>query len=920
MGSKDIQPAAAEHEEQPEQPSSGGVSHRELIAEAKTVISSGRGAAQVPSHPTGNGTPAEVAGVLLGHQLDHFELQTLIGGGGMGAVFRARDTRLDRTVAIKVIPRVGEDPELQRRFRNEAQSAARLDHPNIARVYDVGQHGGWHYIVFECIEGTNLRDLVEQEGLLSVDDAVYYTRQVAEALEHAHRRGVTHRDIKPSNVLITPDGQVKLVDMGLARAQQLEVTDDMTASGVTLGTFDYISPEQARDPRDADVRSDIYSLGCTLYFALTGRPPYGGGTVLQKLLSHGSSPPPDPRTWRSDLSDSLVAVLHKMLAKLPHERYRRPVDLIADLYQLAERENLPRSLAAGSIAVIPESRFAQLLEHHLPWMFAASLLVLSTAWLHLLSSAQGDLSLSEPVPAQSVSNRNRSANPATDSGLGSDGFGANGENAPSRDRGGASGENRAENRAENRTDTNADNDSPDSVNDASGSERNVLDAGKPPKYFELANPQAGASPPLSTTEPDDRQPAADSPTPSVIRVLADATGVAGTIDEENRLLVSSLEAALAVARNDAAIETIELGPGRLKSGPVRWPRRELTIRGVDQLSILEFVSPAANGSATNGSTLAVSEIGNQRPAMIQLGAASVDFQNIHLVWNFPLAAEQGGALFRLDGGNTVKFSDASITIANSTNVPAVRVFERQSNLVPSPLAAIAPRNTPPLVAIKLKNTVIRGGMSMLALEQATLFELLWDNGLLAISGNMIESGGAAQSPINGPFQMRLSLNDVTVAPGGSLVAVQLRPGADRPIIVDREANRCVFTLDSQVPLIDLNGFPAAEIDRYLILRGRDNYYDSTAGRTQIVADTAADDQIAAPIAITRLLSSDRPPWIQEVSPQGIVVWREPLPQRRPIHTWTPQDFRQEGVLLPGFRLESLPPLPPSDTTPSGDGI
>ena len=256
----------------------GSLDPATLIEEAKTVITSSN-PASVPSQPTSGGSPAEIARVLLGHHLDHFSLETLIGGGGMGAVFRARDTRLDRTVAIKVIPRVGEDPELQRRFRNEAQSAARLDHPNIARVYDVGQHGGWHYIVFEYIDGINLRDLVHREGILSVDDAIFYTRQVAEAIEHAHRRGVVHRDIKPSNVLITTTGQAKLVDMGLARAQQLDMSEDMTASGVTLGTFDYISPEQARDPRDADVRSDIYSLGCTLYFLLTGQAPYPSGTV-----------------------------------------------------------------------------------------------------------------------------------------------------------------------------------------------------------------------------------------------------------------------------------------------------------------------------------------------------------------------------------------------------------------------------------------------------------------------------------------------------------------------------------------------------------------------------------------------------------------------------------------------------------------
>jgi serine/threonine-protein kinase len=233
----------------------------------------------------------------------------MIGGGGMGAVFRGLDQRLNREVAIKVMPGARRDPEALRRFRLEAQAAARLDHPNIARVFYVGESEQWNYIVFEFIDGVNIRDLVEMQGPLSVDDAVFFTRQVAEALQHATERGVVHRDIKPSNILVTASGKAKLVDMGLARDTSTEKsTGDQTASGITLGTFDYISPEQARNPRDADVRSDLYSLGCSLFFMLTGNPPFPDGTALQKLLNHGSVPPPDPRGWRDDLSDQLYEI------------------------------------------------------------------------------------------------------------------------------------------------------------------------------------------------------------------------------------------------------------------------------------------------------------------------------------------------------------------------------------------------------------------------------------------------------------------------------------------------------------------------------------------------------------------------------------------------------------------------------------
>ena len=240
----------------------------------------------------------ETGSLLEGERLGQFQLQKFIGGGGMGVVFRALDTTLNREVAVKVLSRdQASDEEALRRFRNEAQSAARLNHDNIARVYYVGEDRGVHYIVFEFIEGVNIRDLVEQAGPLPLAEALSYTYQIAEALDHASQRDVIHRDIKPSNVLITPDGRAKLVDMGLARLEQVAQADnDLTASGVTLGTFDYISPEQARDPRSADVRSDLYSLGCSFFYMLTGRPPFPDGTVLQKLLQHQGDDPPDPRS------------------------------------------------------------------------------------------------------------------------------------------------------------------------------------------------------------------------------------------------------------------------------------------------------------------------------------------------------------------------------------------------------------------------------------------------------------------------------------------------------------------------------------------------------------------------------------------------------------------------------------------------
>ena len=185
-------------------------------------------------------------------------------------------------------------------------------------------------------------------------EAISYTLQIAEALAHADARSVVHRDIKPSNVLITPEGRVKLIDMGLARLRQADpAVADLTASGVTLGTFDYISPEQARDPRNADIRSDIYSLGCTFFFMLAGQPPFPEGTVLQKLLQHQGDEPPDILQFRPELPEESSRVLRKMMAKDPARRYASPADLVADLLELAEEIGLRPMSPTSRIWLVP---------------------------------------------------------------------------------------------------------------------------------------------------------------------------------------------------------------------------------------------------------------------------------------------------------------------------------------------------------------------------------------------------------------------------------------------------------------------------------------------------------------------------------------------------------------------------------------
>jgi serine/threonine-protein kinase len=264
--------------------------------------------------------------------LGKYELQRRIGSGGMGSVFLAFDRELKRTVALKVLPKEkAQNAVLVKRFKAEAQAAAHLRHENIVAVYDAGEADGYLYIALEYVDGTDLQNLVNKRGPLPVKRSIEIVKQVARALQHAHERNIVHRDIKPSNMLIASDGRMKLTDMGLARSVDETTETDITRAGTTVGTVDYMSPEQARNSRAADIRSDIYSLGCAWYQMLTGKPPFPEGSVTNKLHAHATQPPPDPREINSEVPEALVAVLHRMMAKSADKRYQTPQELLKDL-------------------------------------------------------------------------------------------------------------------------------------------------------------------------------------------------------------------------------------------------------------------------------------------------------------------------------------------------------------------------------------------------------------------------------------------------------------------------------------------------------------------------------------------------------------------------------------------------------------
>jgi len=249
----------------------------------------------------------------------------------MGAVYRAEHTKLRHEVALKILPPdKAEDPASLQRFYREARAVAALDHPNVIRAHDINQAGNLHYFVMEYIKGENLEEVIRKQGPLPYRLAVDYALQTARGLAHAHERGLVHRDIKPANLLLDVYGTVKVLDMGLARFFQ-DPNDDLTrklADCSVLGTADYIAPEQAIDSHEADIRADIYSLGGTLYALIQGHPPFGGKSIAAKLMAHQMRNLDPLHKVVPDVPEGLSAVVGRMMAKKPEERYQTPAELI----------------------------------------------------------------------------------------------------------------------------------------------------------------------------------------------------------------------------------------------------------------------------------------------------------------------------------------------------------------------------------------------------------------------------------------------------------------------------------------------------------------------------------------------------------------------------------------------------------------
>lgn len=337
---------------------------------AANVAGSGKSEPQVPppkpggpAKPSAANTakPAETAGKrspTKGHGLDglkqlgRYTILKKLGQGGMGTVFLATDTQLRRQVALKVLAKEkAENPTLVKRFKAEAQAAAALKHDNIVAIHDAGEADGLLYIALEFIDGTDAHTIVSKRGPMPAKRAMDVIRQTTLALQHAHEQKIVHRDIKPSNLLIAKNGLVKLADMGLARSVDETVETNITRAGTTVGTVDYMSPEQAKNSKLADIRSDLYSLGATWFHLLTGHPPFPEGSMLNKLNAHSVAPRPDVRDENNSVSENISVMIKRLLAIKPEDRYQTPTDLLEDL----DNENLTRGpMSLKDLAALAE--------------------------------------------------------------------------------------------------------------------------------------------------------------------------------------------------------------------------------------------------------------------------------------------------------------------------------------------------------------------------------------------------------------------------------------------------------------------------------------------------------------------------------------------------------------------------------------
>jgi serine/threonine protein kinase len=791
--------------------------------------------------------PAEGAPTAVGCSLGHFRIEGTIGAGGMGAVFRAVDERLDRVVALKVLsPSLSRDGGSIQRFLNEARAAARLDHDNIARVYYVGEDRGLNFIAHEFVTGRTIRDIIRDHGALDPREAVNYTLQLAAALRHTSAAGVVHRDIKPSNIIITPRGRAKLVDLGLAKKVASESFGDLTIAGTTLGTFDYISPEQAKDPRNVDVRSDIYSLGCTVYHMLTGTPPYPEGTVLQKLLDHQAKDVPDPAAKNARISPQLSAIVRRMMAPDPRDRIATPDELIRELLPIAAEMGLRGVNPEGLVwtSHVPQQR--SVIERNVVWIAGIAVLALVAFLIDRFPPQPRGTNEHKPIafsaPPDNIDlpdEPTKSAGPATSTQppaiTGNSGPPAS---APVNGPVGAKGL------------------------VAKDAAREIAPLDFPPMEPEAAfdpltgSLQSGAggstaridAPSTPNTKPE--KPATAPPMPDTPSTVATNTkntkaGQSATDDSaapapdisisdggEVPTGYITLEAAVADAKDGGTIELKFNGVRAVSEKPFRISGKRVTIRaGRGYHPVISFSPrelPATGFEAR----------------MIALNNARLDLFDVDLQATVPDATNADHwSLFSFGGPDRLTCRNVNITVTNPGNRQA-EVVDISSN-TPMPSRQPNPMGAPPEFEIELERCLIRGSCALFAVRTTEGGRIVCRESAVALQGAFVSNLGDENSSTE-MRRIALRMEHLSCFLGGGLLQLDAGDVPRTLVPLDVTAGNNVFASSSQTPLILLTGRTKEEdFPRLIRWEGTHNFYDRFSSYWSVSA--SGGDSSAMPL-------------------------------------------------------------------------
>lgn len=786
-----------------------------------------------------------------GMELGHFQIEERIGAGGMGAVFRAVDTRLQRAVALKILtPSLSRDDAAVQRFRNEARAAARLDHDNVARVYFIGEEQGLHFIAFEFITGNNLRNLIRDRGRIDPAEALNYVLQIASAVRHTSENGVVHRDIKPSNIIITPSGRAKLVDLGLARKESTESAVDLTLAGTTLGTFDYISPEQAKDPRNVDVRSDIYSLGCTFYHMLTGEPPYPEGTVMKKLLDHQSGEPPDPAKKNRRVSADLSLIVRKMMASDPKLRYQTPDQLSRDLMLVAGSLGLRGVSPEGLIWLSSKQTMSDVWRQNAGVLAMVSLLLviviglnqfpkLGASWSerktiatstagHSTSQAgeadQLKFEVSDDISSQADKSRNERSKPTLDSDL------ANVTGSKKLDRTSLSGADIESPFTSDRPMVGADDFTerkipplrlfPDStensyLSDPKISPRSPLLNGSSSAVAESSVAIAKATNSGTVSLPTGIEPSRDNTTNGDKAALTseESSGVfVLASDGSHARRFPTLEAACAAVTDGSAIE-LRYNGHRVEK-PFRLSKKNLTIRAARGFRPIVSFSPI---NATSDAHL----------RLISVSSGPVLINNVAFEINVPpFLAIDRISLFSVDRSEELKLHGVGLTINNPGQRPAA-LFDL--SIEPGQMLADMKMNTTGMardpLKIELTECLVRGHGDLFHVRHTKPGRLTLRDTAVALDGTLLKVEGHSEKPAE-QTRLELGLEHVTAVLGQSLIRLDSGdlPRELPPVAVNASNN--VLSLSGNSGLIVTTGNTSyADFRKIFLWKGEKNFYD-----------------------------------------------------------------------------------------------